>query len=297
MEQPATHHHKPKVNPTTAKFKENLYIGIGLVTMAIWLVLFLAGLLVESSYYRVALNYGFWEWKDWVGALLTFTVTNVALLAFLAGLIGGICSKVIHTDGFKLSEEELIGNKVDYILFENPVISAFRGVFMFLTILSIQYLSSFSDMSSINTTNTATEGKEVIHDKELFVSLLQTAQNDTAKQNEIKNLWNAAEKKDKTPDVETLISKVILYRDSLKNHPKATPEQISYWTEQMRSLRKSLKVPPLVDIPGITLASYFKFAVLVSLLSFICGYDPYRFNLIMSRFPLFNKKDGDTPQT
>lgn len=281
--------------PRAAAIKENTYIASGILVMAFWVILFIAGLLIDSSYYRVALNFGFWEWRDWFWAIMSFTVSNVAILAFLAGLLGGICSKVIATEGFTLTKAELTAKKVSYILYENPFISAFRGVFMFLAILSVQYLSSFSDLGSINNIAPQTQSKEELRDKQAYIALLNEVKDSTSRV-KIQQVWDEQEKKAKEMDVDSLVHNVVLLKDSLAGLPKtenltiADLQKKNEWTERMRSLRKAIKVPPLVDIPGISSSSYFKFAVLVSLLAFVCGYDPNRFNSILSRIPVFGEK-------
>ena len=282
---------------------EITYIAFGILTMASWLMLFLVGLFVDSSYYRVAITCNFAGWFDWVAALFSFFVSNVAILAFLSGLLGGICSKIISTKGFTLSPEQLKAENVNYILYENPFLSGFRGVFMFMGILSIQYLSSFTELGSLAETKSETKATE-LWDTQVYRSLLEQVK-DTNSLNIIKKEWAIAEQKQLMLNNDAQINEVRLYNDSLKNNiipilnPNETFDQRKQkWKEKMQSIRNKIKVPPAVDIPGISSASYFKFAVIVSLLAFICGYDPSRFNSFINSLPaLGNKKEKDGNKT
>jgi hypothetical protein len=284
----------------TTNLKLYWFIISGILFTLLWLTLFVAGLLIDSSYYRAALNYGFAKPVDWMWTILTFTLSNVALLAFLAGLLGGICSKVSITESFTLTEEKLKESNHSSILFENPFISAFRGVFVFVGILSIQYLSSFSDLGTIGSSS-AQEKTAKEQSDQLYVKLLETLDDSTSKAI-IKDLQLKEEKRLQESSPDSLISEIFCYTDSISclsdNSSGADLIRIRNWEEKIKSIRRNLKVPSIADIPGMTSYSYFKFAIIVSLLAFIFGYDPRRFTDFLSKLPIpgknsENKKDSD----
>jgi hypothetical protein len=279
------------IDTITTTVRENLAVTTGIIIMVSWITMFTVGLFVDSSYYRAAITYGFADWTDWMMSILSFTLSNVALLAFLAGFLGGLCSKIIATKGYTLTKRQLELEGVDYVLFENPFISAFRGVFMFLTVLSFQYLSSFSDLSTLNSQVTQTKEK---NNSEIYTILMDSI-DDSASKEKIKNIWHSGELKLNETNADSLVSNIILYSDSIKQYSLTMKDsgKLLLWKENIRKIRKLIKVSPLVDIPGISASSYFKFSIIVSLLAFICGYDPTRFNSFLANIPLLSKKEMD----
>jgi hypothetical protein len=276
------------------------FIISGIIVSAVWLTLFVAGLLVDSSYYRVAINYGFACISDWFWAILTFTISNVAILAFLAGLLGGIISKLRVTGGFTLSKKELQDHKVSTILYESPFISAIRGMFVFVAILFMQYVSSFTDLGSISKNTDQTQTNTEINYTQLYDKMAQQIK-DTSLLNDVKEMRKNQEaminnnKKDSI-----LLNQIFVFKDSLKNLRKTTRidsllSMKQHLNTKIKMLRRSLKPPSNVDFSGIGISSfsYFKFAIIVSFLAFIFGYDPTRFTSFLGKLPFLGNNENE----
>jgi hypothetical protein len=304
-------------SPTQKKY---FAISSGIIVFCFWIILFTIGLVINSTNYRAAVSYGYADFVDWVLAIISFTLSNVILLAFLAGFLGGTCSKIISTEGFTLSQETLVERGVDYVLYENPFISAFRGIFLFLAILALQYVSSFSDLGSISASAVSKQTSEYTSDNQVYTALLENV-SDSICREKIIAVWKNEKKKDiQLSDQDSLINQVFLYKDSIKEYKdsikdykdsikqnkgsikrlgpvnlkeKQEQEQEFIREEKIRSLREAVKVPPLSDIPGMSSSSYFKFAIIISLLAFICGYDPRLFSTFLSNLPFINKKSTE----
>lgn len=278
---------KPNIKPTNnPKLKELLFVLLGFIVLLIWILLFVVGLFVDSSYYRIAINYGFYDFKDIVMATLSFTVTNVALLAFLAALLGDICSLIIYSEGFTLTKKELKDKGVSNILYENPFLSAFRGVFLFLAILSIQYVSSFSDMSLLGSKEAENKQMESVKENKFYTEIIKTIK-DTAVISTIQKIIIKEQQTEKKNDNDFLIENVIKYKDSLVILKKQNNVdlKIELYNNKIKTAIRKMTREKKDDLPGISTASYFKFAVIVSLLSFLCGYDPNKFNNFLSNVP------------
>jgi len=287
----------------------------GVMASITWLTLLVAGLLVDSSYYRAAINYGFAKTNDWIATILTFTISNVAILAFFAGMLGGVTSKLRATEGFTLSKGELEDKKVSKIEIENPFISAFRGMFVFVGILFMQYISSYSDLGNINKNNEQTETSTETNRNQLYLKLTEQIK-DLAVLEDIKRVLKSEEPSINKKD-SSFVSQIFLLKDSLQSlktlkqqnlskkdntKPDVKNEEIELFDNKIRSLdnkihslRRSLKVPSNVDFSGIgiTSFSYFKFAIIVSFLAFIFGYEPYRFTEFLGRIFKNGNRNGN----
>ena len=115
---------KSETEIKNSKKKSGLFVASGTIVTLFWIFLLLTGMLVNSSYYRAAISFDYAGLDDWLWALFSFTLSNVAILAFLAGFLGGIISKMKSTEGFTVSEEELKEKGKNKYLYENPFISA-----------------------------------------------------------------------------------------------------------------------------------------------------------------------------
>lgn len=271
----------------------------GILVSASWLGLFVAGLLVDSSYYRAAISFRFAGWIDWILAIITFTFSNVVLLAFTSGLLGGITSKMLYTKGFKITKYGY--TKANSYQVENPFISAFRGMFVFIAILFMQYVSTFSDLGSINKIS-QDEQTAVTTRYEKLYSKLAERERDTLILKEVRSEINKLTASGNIVDPDTsLINKIIMFKadlrelslkDSLNDFEK---EQKRYKESKIQDMRRTLKVPSNSDFSGIGLTSfsYFKFAVIVSFLAFIFGYDPSLFADFLGK--IFKKLDDNVP--
>lgn len=279
-----------------AKHKERLFILFGFIVLLTWILLFIIGMFVDSSYYRIAINYGFYDWTDVAITILSFTVSNVALLAFLSALLGGICSLIIYSEGFTLTKAELRAKNVSNILFENPFISAFRGVFLFLAVLSIQYVSSFSDLGLLGNNEQMDQNKEQLKESKFYTEILKTI-HDTALISKVQKIIIKEQEEAKKNENSALIDQVIIYKDSLLILEQQMTNQsrikIELYKNKIKSTIKKMKLEKKDDLPGISTASYFKFAIIVSLLAFLCGYDPNKFNTFLSSVP-FMKGQSDS---
>lgn len=275
-----------------------LFAVSGIIVAIIWLCLFVAGLLVDSSFYRAAISYGFAGLSDWVLAILTFTFSNVILLAFMSGLLGGITSKMLYTRGFKISRYGF--RKTNEYRVENPFISAFRGMFVFVAILFMQYVSTFSDLGAINKIPQEQDSQMTISYEKLYSTLVEN-EKDTVIINIMRKEIDEMMAQTTTAEPDTsLINRIIRLKTELRkikmtNAPgERLINQKNDIETSIRTMRRTLKVPPNSDFSGIGLSSfsYFKFAVIVSFLAFAFGYDPSLFADFFSK--IFKKLDKDS---
>lgn len=255
----------------------------GIVVSVLWLCLFVAGLLVDSSYYRAAISYNFAGMYDWFMAIIAFTFSNVILLAFMSGLLGGITSKLHYTRGFKITVVEY--KSTNSFQVENPFISAFRGMFVFIAILFMQYVSSYSDLGALNKIPEQ-EQKNIEVKLEKIYSGLTGDGEDSATLNKLRTEIDKqlADGRISEPDSTTIANILIMKRKlreiSHGEKPDSAKTRLKNEIEgKIQFYRRTVKVPSSSDFSGIGLSSfsYFKFAVIVSFLSFMSGYDPSLF--------------------
>jgi hypothetical protein len=112
---------------------------LAIVTIIIWISLFAAGVIVDSSPYRTQITSGSSSETSmslvmaWFVVLLCFTPTNIALLSMFSGLLGALGRKatlheVPDEDG---DENEFPADPI------NPYLSGvIRGFFVYLAIIS-----------------------------------------------------------------------------------------------------------------------------------------------------------------
>ena len=283
------------------KKKERIYLYIisGVFVLAIWIFIFIIGLSVNSNFYRVAILYNFYDWQDWVWTILSFTFSNVIILAFLSGLLGGITSKSIIIERLKLDNEKQ--NEIDKnsALNENPIISGFRGVFVFLAILSFQFLSSFTDLSELKNVNQTTHVKEKEHDIQLKVEILKAVNDSATKASLIKIMINDEISEIEKDNLDSLIMMCLILKDSIANFDKGVEslEKKTLLQAKLNMIRRNIPLPLLSEVPGLSSVSYFHFAVLVSFLSFIFGYDPSLFKSFLSKIPIVNGNKNSSDNT
>jgi hypothetical protein len=273
----------------------------GIIVTILWLLLFVAGLMVDSSYYRSAISYGFAGFSDWIMASLTFTFSNVILLSFMSGLLGGITSKMVHTKGFRINNWGY--SKADTYKIENPFISAFRGMFVFIAILFMQYVSTFSDLGAISKIPQE-ENAQVASNYEKLYSSVAEKTKDTVVLDKLKLEIAALNEEGKMAEPDTaIINKIIMLKASVKQLSRKTDQGENLKNQKRMveasivTLRRTLKVPSNSDFSGIGLSSfsYFKFAVICSFLAFAFGYDPSLFAEFIGK--IFKKLDSDNPES
>jgi hypothetical protein len=112
----------------------------GILGMLGWIAVFGVGMLVNSKVYRDELATHF-DLAILAKAIISFTPTNVAVLAVLAGFLGGCASLLMYSDysasnGAKLNGKAQIDLERLAYLQENPISSALRGFVVYLTFLA-----------------------------------------------------------------------------------------------------------------------------------------------------------------
>jgi hypothetical protein len=112
----------------------------GVAGMLGWVSVFGVGMLLDSKPYRDQLVKNF-DWAILAKALITFTPTNVALLAMFAGFLGGCASLLMYSDydpgvaQLKNGKTRIDEERLTYLQ-ENPISSALRGFVVYLTFLA-----------------------------------------------------------------------------------------------------------------------------------------------------------------
>ncbi|UCG84807.1 MAG: hypothetical protein JSW71_12690 [Gemmatimonadota bacterium] len=110
-------------------------LGKSLVFVAavLWLVVFAAGLCINSQPYRDAIASATWEWEAlwaWFVVITCYTPTNIAVLAGFAGLLGALGAKATLQRRRAEGEEP----SLDLV---NPYLSALiRSFLVYLALLS-----------------------------------------------------------------------------------------------------------------------------------------------------------------
>lgn len=132
--------------PHQTRNNRTFLLVLGIASMLAWIMLFSAGLLIDSEPYRTALINKDVTVHNLVLAALLYTPTNVALLSMLAGLMGG-CSSLMYDHGDleeQIKSAQAEGNqqlarrltlRLSY-LSESPFSSMLRGFLVYLAIIS-----------------------------------------------------------------------------------------------------------------------------------------------------------------
>ena len=98
--------------------------------IAVWIAVFLAGILVNSGPYRTQIANGEGGFITWLIVLLVYTPTNIAILSLLMGLLGALGRRAtlsVDEEAREESEEDTI----------NPFISGvIRGFIVYLLVIS-----------------------------------------------------------------------------------------------------------------------------------------------------------------
>lgn len=117
------------------------YHLLGIIGIVAYVLLFAAGLVIDSSVYRASLNAeGFSLWTL-LAVALTYTPTNVALLSIFAGLVAGSASAITYR------QMESVGPKGrterdtfirQSVLFrtESPIASMFRSLVVYFAFMA-----------------------------------------------------------------------------------------------------------------------------------------------------------------
>lgn len=116
---------------------------IGLLAVMVWFAVFLAGLTIDSKPYRMALSGGNIEASDLAMTMLTFTVTNSAILCVLSGVVGALSYTVLFTSvsDDRKHEAGAMGNQIQTTV-EAVLGGVLRGFVIFLVFISGVYLGA-----------------------------------------------------------------------------------------------------------------------------------------------------------
>ncbi|SOD92518.1 hypothetical protein [Spirosoma fluviale] len=144
----------PRLLTKAGKATRNI---IGTFLFVGWLTLFVLGLSLDSTTFRACIIPA--DRIDWYYLTLyavSLTPTNVALLASLAGALGGIASNLAASNKFSIiNPASLSPNSTDFqsylYMTESPLVSLLRGFITFMIFIAGSYLTNFT--SSIDTNN------------------------------------------------------------------------------------------------------------------------------------------------
>lgn len=133
-------------------FPAIVILPIGFAAMFFWVVLFSLGLMINSTVYRDALVKKI-SAADFFMATITYTPTNIALLAIFAAFAGGCASHVAiaemmkkygHTQQLSLLEP----TDSNMYMSENPFNSMLRGLVVYFAFLAGVYVVATDPFSN-----------------------------------------------------------------------------------------------------------------------------------------------------
>lgn len=216
------------------------YINIlAVLSFAAWFMLLTVGITINSTEYLDALGEEGVNPYAFIMVMVSYTPTNVALMAVLAGLSGGLTSKLAAKNYFHhVDVEKLDPTSPDFQRFiymtENPIVSALRGFMVYMIFIVGANLSITSNNDSVtNIFNISRKVKEVEQRAE-----------------------QQAKEKPAAPAA-----------SAEKADPKNNTES---------------EAPPL----------YYRFALTVSLLAFLVGFDPSRLGGWINSVPIVGSQPG-----
>jgi hypothetical protein len=126
--------------------EKHIYSCAAVVALLIWIALFSAGLLMDSTPYRTRLADSPFSPLDFGAAMLLYTPSNVALLSIAAGFLGGCASRLAgpHDLADRLQSARAAGEndvvralerRLHYLT-ESPATSMLRGFLVYLGAIS-----------------------------------------------------------------------------------------------------------------------------------------------------------------
>lgn len=222
--------------------KRNLlnYVNVlAVLSFVVWFILLTVGITVNSAYYLDALEAEGGNLADFVMVMISYTPTNVALMAVWAGLSGGLTSNLAAKNYFRhVDQEKLDPGSPDFQRFiymtESPIVSALRGFMVYMIFIVGANLSLTSNNDSVtNIFNMSRKAQKVEQRAE-----------QQEKEKPVAPAANA-EKADTKNDAES-------------------------------------EAPPL----------YYRFALTVSLLAFLVGFDPSRLGGWINSVPIVGSQPG-----
>ncbi|QJW90463.1 hypothetical protein HNV11_14285 [Spirosoma taeanense] len=150
----------PAKEPEAASFRELssalrlTKTAMGVFLFLSWLVLFIMGMSLSANRYSPFLTdaSGSVNWANLLTYGLLFTPTNGAILASLAGVLGGIASNLAADNKFRhippTSANTTSDDFQSYLyMTENPLVSMLRGFLTYLIFIAGSYLTNFTTSS------------------------------------------------------------------------------------------------------------------------------------------------------
>lgn len=123
---------------------------VGFLLFLVWLLLFIFGMSVKSSTYQnlIIQNHSL-DFKNLLLFAVTFTPTNTAALASLAGILGGFASNLAADNQYRQLRPTALNLKTaeltSYLyMTENPLVSMLRGFITYLIFIAGSYLTNFT---------------------------------------------------------------------------------------------------------------------------------------------------------
>lgn len=124
---------------------------LGSCGIAVWIIMFSVGMLIDSTPYRTTLSTNFTLYK-FIMTILAFTPTNIAILCIVSAFTGGCASLLVVSKAEKVLDFTKQGddNKTDSHIYmaENPFSSMLRGVLVFFAFLAGIFVTSSTAISS-----------------------------------------------------------------------------------------------------------------------------------------------------
>lgn len=126
--------------------ENTLYSCVAVLALLLWIVLFSAGLLIDSGPYRARILQGHFSPLDFSAAILFYTPSNVALLSVVSGFLGGCASKLSELGDLADKVEQArrkddqpavrnLERRMKYLT-ESPATSMLRGFLVYIGVIS-----------------------------------------------------------------------------------------------------------------------------------------------------------------
>ncbi len=221
------------------KRRSNYLNLLAVLSFTVWFTLLTAGITVNSAYYLDAVEAKGGNLSDLIMVMISYTPTNVALMAVWAGLSGGLTSNLAAKNYFQhVDREKLDPSSPDFqryiYMTESPIVSALRGFMVYMIFI-------------------------------VGANLSLTSNNDS-----VTNIFNMSRKAQK-----------IEQRAEQRKKEKLAEATVSAEKTDTKYDAES-EAPPL----------YYRFALTISLLAFLVGFDPSRLGSWINSVPIVGSKPG-----
>jgi hypothetical protein len=128
-----------------------IIVMLGSCGVITWIVLFSAGMLIDSSQYRNTLTTDF-TWFKFIMTMFTFTPSNIAILCLVSAFTGGCASLLVIKKAQKVLGLDEQANRVKsnsrIYMSENPFSSMLRGILVFFAFLAGVFVTSSNALSA-----------------------------------------------------------------------------------------------------------------------------------------------------